>query len=618
MSLIKIDTDLIHRSKKEYKNKGFEFVIREALTNAIHACIMSKKDMQEIVININTNNNNYNILIKDNGIGFDDHEYHCITKLDLENDNKISNNLPSLGQGRLSFIYFCSNIKYVSIYKKDNQFYKREFTYPNKDELFQCDSNDVSTENETYTKLELETSSKSAKTFFEKYKTVEEFKDFILLNFFPLLNRNKNLSIKIKYLLDKEIEIKLDCIKGIDFDIEFDNKKYTFCLYKIPNIKENHKIDCFAKGLLCKMDGSYQLKYDINDNSKLYLESDLFDENVDGIGDKIQIENNDIKTIQEKINLVMDKEYKDKIEGNKIETTKELNKLNRYPTFRGFVDKKSLLEDTRKPRTFDEIKQIACSTKARAEIDYWDGKETIYKDELIKSSLFDYFKYREEILQSFQKDFLQHFNEKGDSKKQNEIKVHDIFFKRRKEIYQEDEIDVYFNHNLWLIDDKFSLFKNVKSAVNGEELPDIMCSPNDSNEINIIELKSTHKAWNEGDMIDKIKDYAKKIYKRDNKIINGAISNTKNARYNAYLIASKSSIDAERNKLTVEKHWEESKIPQIPFLENSYFHDGVFSVDDGQQIPIRIELITYEDLFTLANKRNKPIIDLMYKYKNNE
>lgn len=619
MSAIKIaGMDLINRAKKLYGNKGFEFALREALTNAIHSCIMSDNTQSQITINITNTNDLYKIIIKDNGVGINEGAYYHITNLDIENQDKIKNNLPSFGQGRLSFIHFCDFVKYTSIYKDGGKTYKREFTYPNNENtLFPCSNNEVDV-NKYYTALELLTKNKTAKTFFEKYNTEESFKEFILSHFFPLLNRKKDLSINVNYF-GNDISIPQEEAQINEFVVNILELDYKFFLYQLKNNKENKVIECFARGLLCKLSDKQTLRYEINDNSKFYLESEFFDKSVNDVGDVIQIENDVLNILQKEIAIILDKQYSNIIANNKNETSRELKKLSKYPTFKGFIDKDDLLRNTRKPKTFDEIKDIACQTKVKAEIDYWDGKDTKYKDELIKSSLFDYFKYRQEVLQLFQNDFLQHFDDETcEKKKQNELKVHDIFFKRRKDAYQEDEIDMYFNHNLWLIDDKFSLFKNVKSAVSGEALPDIMCSPNDSNEINIIELKSTHKAWNEGEMIDKIKDYAKKIYNRDNKVIDGAISSTKNARYNAYLIASKSSIDAERKKLTNDKNWEKSKIPQIPFLENSYFHDGVFSVDDGQQIPIRIELITYEDLFTLANKRNKPIIDLMYKYKDNE
>ena len=193
-----IGTDLSNRAKKLYKNKGFEFAIREALTNAIHACILSSNLKSDISINIENTDDFYNIIIQDNGTGIDKNAYYHIINLDLENETKINNNLPSLGQGRLSFIHFCENIKYTSCYNENNKMYKRQFTYhDDKNALFSSDIDEECHEsNKCYTKLELSTKDKTAKTFFKKHGTIESFKEFIILNFFSLLNRKKRFNNK--------------------------------------------------------------------------------------------------------------------------------------------------------------------------------------------------------------------------------------------------------------------------------------------------------------------------------------------------------------------------------------------------------------------------------------
>ncbi len=50
---------------------------------------------------------------RSNGVGINEDEdaYRHITNLDIENQDKVKNNLPSFGQGRLSFIHFCDMVK---------------------------------------------------------------------------------------------------------------------------------------------------------------------------------------------------------------------------------------------------------------------------------------------------------------------------------------------------------------------------------------------------------------------------------------------------------------------------------------------------------------------------
>ena len=293
-----------------------------------------------------------------------------------------------------------------------------------------------------------------------------------------------------------------------------------------------------------------------------------------------------------------------------MESIKELKKLNKYPTFKGFIEKDKLLQNTRKPKTFDEIKEIACQTKVRAEIDYWDGKETKYKTEIIKSGLFDYFKHREDVLKKFSDDFLEKFTDYGDKKPENESIVHNILFQRSNDDIINNSIDVYFNHNLWLIDDKFSLFHNARSTVNGERASDIYlyCDNNKTTEVVIIELKSTHNAHNPKEMIKKINEYADDVYIGKN--IKASITNTDNAKYSGYIICAKSDID----KAISEARKQGSNPLKIPFLSDSFYLDSEFR----ENKKMRIELISYKDLYTLSESRNRPIIDLMYKYKDAE
>ena len=351
-----------------------------------------------------------------------------------------------------------------------------------------------------------------------------------------------------------------------------------------------------------------------------YLASEYFDKNVDYLNENISCEDTSIKEIQEKINNVLDEHFKDTLQANKESTKKVLKELEKYPTLEPFVDKDELINQTRNPITLKEITEKACDIKIKAEVDYWNNEKTKYQEDLIKTSLFNYLRHRYDVLNNFKTDLLENYtqNSKGDlsKKKQNEKEIHNWIFPPNQDKYlQNNEHQLYFNHNLWLIDDKYSLFKEAKSATNGKSEVDIYISNNDiPQEICLIELKSTHKAHNAGKMLEQVKAYAIKIYnKKDSKLISGDVSDTKKAKYTAYILASIESIQRE---VDTYKNYPDI-LSKIPFLTNSYYHNGVFDDGNNAKINIRIELIAYTDLYTLAKQRNEPLFKLMNLTLNN-
>lgn len=130
--------------------------------------------------------------------------------------------------------------------------------------------------------------------------------------------------------------------------------------------------------------------------------------------------------------------------------------------------------------------------------------------------------------------------------------------------------DVYFNHNLWLIDDKFSLFKNAKSTVNGQNASDVYlyCDNDNADEIVIIELKSTHNAHNKNDMIKQNQSICSRRIQSKEQYTTGMITNTTKCRYYGYIIASQEDIQGIFNDATMNG----TVLSKIPFLDNSILY----------------------------------------------
>ena len=192
-----------------YKNKrnAVELILREAISNAIHACIIQYKQnennkyLPEISIIINSEEKS--IKIEDNGIGFSEDDKRLFFDIAKSNILKQENKLPSKGLGRLVFIYFAKNIHYETTHNK--KFIS--FEYPQQeDNLFKIYNQEFeNTDKENGTSLILNMDEKYLKTFIKKYANpIEKFEEWIIDNFAFLLYDFKEL--KISASIDKKIK----------------------------------------------------------------------------------------------------------------------------------------------------------------------------------------------------------------------------------------------------------------------------------------------------------------------------------------------------------------------------------------------------------------------------
>jgi len=208
-----------------------------------------------------------------------------------------------------------------------------------------------------------------------------------------------------------------------------------------------------------------------------------------------------------------------------------------------------------------------------------------------------------------------------------ESKVHELFFKRGTTL--ENSTNINHLHNLWILDDKFTIFSNnfkAQSTKNGQSASDIYIwadDPEKTKEILIVELKSTTKAHNAGNkeegMIAQVKRYAQNFYEDPTKYLNWRVD-TKNVLFAGYILANRDDIRKE-----LRSPQSSGRFKKIPFLENSYYSDESFTkpnVDDPMDsVPIRIELYSFEDIYELASSRNAVFFKLLqneFKVENEE
>ena len=638
-----------YRAEKEYKNSREKFflLLREVISNAIHAVLIRQSKESNFTpvleLNISLEENLCKIELKDNGEGFTAKNRECFEKLDKINKEKSELNFHPLGQGRLAIIHFSDSAVYETVYKEDDGIYHKQIIpYPNTSEgMFKfAEFEDITPlENKSYTKLTILVNKQNtfsrAKTFFKNYPDVNSFKQWFVETFFPFFVTNEQLIVNISYNGEDAI-IKKDNIEAEiepkDFQVQLsENASPSFKLWMLKKAEQMHgdnPIICFARNLKAELSNG-KLKYAIDNKNGylLYLTSEFFDDNVDTKGEKIDISLENILKINEEINRILDNEFKSVIDNNRKETRRNLSAFKKkYPSLETFIKEEDIIENKNVVDEGDIIKS-AIDEKGKIEKKFWNkiDKEPINEEDrfsesedcqkLLNSSLHIYVKHRENILKRLGL-LIKEYDDDGSDKPELESSIHELFLKRGTTLNNSTNINHL--HNLWILDDKFTIFSNdfqAKSTKQGQSFSDIYIwadAPEQTKEILILELKSTTKAHNAGNkqegMVSQVKRYAQKFYMNPRKVLNWDVE-TNSIQYIGIILARKSDITKELRSNNV------SGFRRIPFLKNSYYADDSFvkpnSNDPMDQISIRIELYSYEDIYLLASSRNKVFFNLL-------
>lgn len=580
-----------------YKNKrnAVELILREAISNAIHACIIQYKQnennkyLPEISIIINSEEKS--IKIEDNGIGFSEDDKRLFFDIAKSNILKQENKLPSKGLGRLVFIYFAKNIHYETTHNK--KFIS--FEYPQQeDNLFKIYNQKFeNTYKENGTSLSLNMDEKYLKTFIKKYANpIEKFEEWIIDNFAFLLYDFKEL--KISASIDKKIkEMQFSNIDKKEFNIKIYDKEFPIEII-IVNSKSNLDIKLVAHKLLIEK----KIDYDriINSlNKKIYISSPLLDDRITADGLNAEIE--DIKSeLEEEITKVLDKEFDELIAKQREKSRENLSVTkSELPFLAEFMpDFESINGYKIKSKT--DFIQDAINEKGKLEQNFWESKDEQLDTRLQKSSLYLYVKHRERVLAKLEQMM-------GDSNFK-EDDFHQLLTDRKCE-----NLEVA-NHNLWLLDDKFSYFFEAHNAKIGEASVDVefYLNPfiNDEEQpthIVLLELKNPTKAHNPGQMIEQLKRYASKIY-NNAKTKNGVNINVEKCQFFGYIIADINDIKNEEIKQ------DENTFKLIPYTESS-FEGKVSFLPKNERVDLYLTLLSTQDLLRIAKFRNKTLFEIL-------
>lgn len=644
-----------NRAEKEYKNsrEKFYLLLREIISNSIQAVLIRKEKeknasgsyIPEITLNVNYSDKRCTIDLRDNGEGFTEINSQCFDELDRKNSEKERYHFHPLGQGRLAIVYFSDKANYETVYKDVNGVMrKKSFPYPKPDEglfsLFEFDEGG-SNADDTYTDLRIEIDKQNslsrANTFFKKYSDIGLLKQWMVETFFPAIVANDDLVIKlilngdVEKITRKSLEAETE---SLPFDMTFEEEgKFDFKLWLIKRsapLKKDNPIVCFARYLIAELEnGKLRYTLDSDEGYSLYLTSEYFDEHVDTKGEKIEISSSDVAAINEKVNVLLDDYFKDIITRNQEESKRNLkNFKKRFPSLDAFIPDETV-EENKGVMDEDDLVKTAIETKGKYEKRFWTQmsrpssvdddvpyEETVECQKLLNSSLHIYVKHRERILERLF-EMIKPYGENGEPKPELESEVQELLFKRGNLI--DNSRDVNHLHNLWILDDKFTTFSSTlkgKSTKPGEEKSDIYIwsdDPKSVKQVLILELKSTTQAHNAGNaresMIGQVKRYATDVYNKPQQILNWN-EDTSNIQYQAIILARKADIQKEVTSISAG-----GKFRRIPFLKDSRYKDDVFypKNSDEIEVPIRIELYSFEDIYKLASSRNEVFFRLLKK-----
>lgn len=630
-----------YRAEKMYKNsrEKFSYLIREVLSNSIHAVMIRKESsgssgfIPGVDLDASLGEKEVQITVTDNGEGFTQNNRKYFSYLDVRNPQKSDLNLHPKGQGRLALIYFTDRTKFFSVYRANDELHELEFVYPQDEHsLFdiEASSGAKSDKDDTQTILTMvcdkQQSIGRAKTFFSRIDSVDALANWIINTFFPFFMQEETLKINLRFN-GQEKSINKSYIQANITAIPFkarissqENAEFEFKVW-LANAERCQRpkanITCFARHLKASLsNGKLEYEIDIDDTYEWLLTSEFFDENVDDKGDRIEVSESDVAEIQAALNAAMDEHFSDKIRENRARSLENLEKAKKkYHSLSAFISDASFNASKRIIKDVDIVGD-AIDMKGKIEKKYWTT-ETLPESEkakLLNSSLQVYIEHRSRVLNTF-KELVKKYDIVGDPKPEDEDTIHDLFLKRGKSLNGTD--DVNHLHNLWILDDKFTIFSSALRAFSsqrGQKASDIYLwidDPDRIKELLILELKSTTDAHNAGNkyesMVAQVKRYAASVYHHPEKEINWDVDTTQ-VLFSSVILARKGDIRKELISNNVGGTYN-----KIPYLQSSYYFNERFAIGDDpmSQHDIRIDMYSYEDIYYLAKSRNTVFFKLL-------
>lgn len=586
-------------AERFYKSKklGAEVVLRESISNAIHACLIKKQKLGDsytpkILLNIDSNKKE--ITIKDNGIGFSLEDKEIFKELAKPSLIKKRNNLPSKGVGRLAFVYYSKSCLFTTI---NDTLSPRglSFDYPEKEgQLPFFTEYPFETLEESGTCVQITIHEPMFEAFINKHKEDERLQSWTLEQFAYLFNSLKNLEFKINFD-ERSFQVELEKTNEDFFDFECEEKTYR-CDVCIVESKKTSLILVAHKLAVNSDKVTYDRQFN-SSNKRIYIASEILDEHVSADGLYLEDLGKIIPSFQQAVYSFLDKKFKELIEGQKKQNQKTLEIAKKdFPFLEEFMPAVENITGYKIEKQENFI-EAAIEEKGIVEKKFWKQDEGEMDPRLGKSALYLYAKHRENILSLVSRAL--------GNENFSEDEFHGLLTDRGC-------VDLAkAKHNLWLLDDKFSYFTEGHNAKRGEKVVDVefyscyMDAEELPQNLVLIELKKPTQAHNAGEMLEQIKKYASQTH-QSGKTANGTDIDTEQCVFFGYVIANAKDIKKELDRR------DDDSFRRIAYTQSSYEGTIKFPTKiPGIKKDFHVTLLATQDLLGIARKRNQVLFDLL-------
>lgn len=493
----------------------------EAISNSIQAIEENKNINGKINITVNRyeqtgikmeDYKNYgeidSFIIEDNGVGLDENNFNSF----MQSDSTYKYEKGGKGIGRFTWLKAFEYVDIESCFKKNNEYFKRNFKFSLKDNDIPED--EIKTdENSSYTIIKLN----SYKSEYRKHlpKRTEDLVESIIEYFFTQLLSEKFPDIIVNDIISDDNTVIIDIKNYFKNDIlketyiedikilDDKSKEYHFELIHIKINKsqkiKGYKVYLFAHGRMVEKEDLKKLIVDMNDKKfstndfgyTAIVKGKYFDDNVSSNRLEFNIPTNEPSidkplsksVIYEKTTIRIKEYLKEYLE---IVRNEKINKINTFiqndaPQYRHLYKyaKEEMmninpnLSDEKLDDELNSIKRkIAKEAKKEFTKFYKDLDSKIINDEdyrenlkksmekitdVNSSTLAEYVGHRKVIIEMLEKTI--YLNK--DKKYNLEEEVHNIIYPMRTD----SDSQSYENHNLWLIDEKLAYCEYISSDI---------------------------------------------------------------------------------------------------------------------------------------------------------
>ncbi len=578
------------------------------------------------------------ITVRDDGEGFSESNFTAFK----EYRTKRKIHLGCRGVGRLTWLKIFNRADVQSVLREDGKILRKSFTF---DEDFDYSSqptisempSDTKTMGTSITLSELKDEDSSIP------EDVEKIRDIVFIELLPkllLLNREFSITFKSTHAGVKTQAItssELPELEEEGFSIQVNSRTHAFVLrYNLSDEGADKTVQHKTHAYYCANKRAVEafeskgLTVNLSTDEKQFgiflLESKLFDDRVNDSRNKIAIEDRvlfDVNLSWERINdslrpiltrIVYEKWpiLEKEAERDKVSLAEE------NPHLTSYIKKFSGVGRLHKSEALQKAEKDFEHAKKRVRQKYKDllerhkiGEDNVQEfqklaantTELGKQELAEYIWYRKVVI-----DVMEQLLE---TKKSKEEVIHDLIMPMKTKDVERTE-----DNNLWLLDDKFSLYQYAASDleirevyrdvcgedISGGEIKDTRDRPDlciffsdsqkssDDLEAVIIELKAFDAdKYDKSKGLDQLPLYAHSFRKRHPKF----------KKFWVYLIVDK--IDEEfRRLLTVSRNW-----------KRFFCHNGEIYLQYNEEISAYLSVLTASALAANAKARNHKFLEIV-------